>query len=347
MSDTKKIVFIFLVLTVMQPCFSEAERGSVPIQSFTHIAMATTFKAIVYGEDTDTDPESLRDAAQAAFQAVDALENRISNWKPGSYTSLVNKSAAKKPLKVSVDLIELLEVSRRIYNNSSGAFDVTVNPLLVFWREQEKLGIFPEPEKVKPILDHVGLNHVLVDNVANTVFFEKPGMSLDFGGIAKGLALDRMSVVLEEHGVHTALLNAGTSTLLAMGQPKDEAGWTVSINSPYNNGLDNSIANVVICNESLSTSSNAERFFDVGGKRCSHIIDPRNGMPVGGLTSATAICPTGVESDALSTAFFVMGVAEVRSYCEKHPEVRAILLEDGCPDNEAIFVNFNNERSKE
>lgn len=324
-----------------------ADAPSVPVRTINHIAMYTDFKAILYGESPDTDPESLLAAGRAAFSAVDALENRISNWKADSYTALVNKKAANAPVRVSVDLVEILEESRRIYTDTGGAFDVTVGPLIQFWKAQEKRGIFPDPEELKPVLERIGLKYVLVDKVDNTVFFERPGMNLDFGGIAKGLALDRMAVVLAENGVNTALLNAGSSTILGIGHPKEEAGWTISIDSPYNTDIKKSIASVVLCNESLSTSSNAERYLDIDGKRYSHVFNPHSGMPVGGLASATAIAPTGVESDALSTAFFVMGVAGVRAYCNAHPKVRAVLLEDGCQQNEAIFINFPEDKPKE
>lgn len=324
-----------------------ADALSIPVRTINHIAMYTDFKAILYGESPDTDPESLLAAGRAAFSAVDALENRISNWKADSYTTLVNKKAANAPVQVSVDLVEILEESRRIYTDTGGAFDVTVGPLIQFWKAREKQGLFPDPEELKPVLEQIGLKYVLVDKLDNTVFFERPGMNLDFGGIAKGLALDRMAVVLAENGVNTALLNAGSSTILALGRPPDEAGWTISIDSPYNTDINKSIASVVLCNESLSTSSNAERYLDIDGKRYSHIFDPHSGMPVGGFASATAIAPTGVESDALSTAFFVMGVAGVRAYCDAHPKIRAVLLEDGCRENEAIFINFADDKPKE
>ncbi len=340
--------FIKMFLTLALVCsawVSLAEKP--PVRALHHVAMATDFEAILYGETSQTDPEALLSSGRAAFEAVDILEKHISNWKADSYTSLANRLAAKGPVKVSVDLIEILEEARNVYRATDGAFDVTVNPLIQFWKAREKSGIFPAPEDVKPVLNQIGLKYVLVDKQANTVFFKRQGISLDFGGIAKGLALDRMANVLAEQGVKAALLNAGTSTIVALGAPPEDTGWTVAIRSPYNKDADADIAKVKISNESLSTSSNTERYLEIGGKRYSHILDPHTGMPASGLASATVIAPTGVESDALSTAFFVMGVDGARAYCTAHPKVRAILIQDLCERSEPIYINFQDDMQKE
>lgn len=334
----------FLLVSSSAPIQAQLEKP--PVRSIRHVAMHTDFEIILFGKDAKTDPEALLDAGRTAFEAVDALENRISNWKADSYTSLVNKKAVEGPVKVSTDLIEILENARTVHRDTGGAFDVTVGPLIQFWKTQEKQGTFPKPEEVKPVLERIGLNYVIVDKRAETVFFERSGLSLDFGGIAKGLALDRMAVVLAENGVKTALLNAGTSSLVALGAPPGEVGWTVTIDSPYNTESAEPIATLQICDESLSTSSNARRYLDIGGKHYSHIFDPKTGMPASGIASATAIAPTGVESDALSTAFFVMGVEGVRAYCAAHPKVRAILFEDRCDKTEAIFINFSDVQKR-
>lgn len=338
-----KLIFPSVFMTFL---FS-AQSEQPPLRVLRHVAMATEFEAILYGETCDTDPESLLSAGRAAFDAVDALENRISSWKSDSYTSLVNRRASQSPVEVSVDLLEILEDAKKIHVDTGGTFDVTVGPLIQFWKSREKLGIFPNHEEVKPVLQTVGLKQVLVDKQAHTIQFKRPGMNLDFGGIAKGLAVDRMANILIENGVKTARLNAGTSTILALGAPPEDSGWTVDILSPYNDGQGEPVATVKICNEALSTSANTIRYLRIDGKCYSHIFNPHTGMPVTGISSATAIAPTGVESDALSTAFFVMGVEKVRAYCSAHPSVRAILLKDLDESSEPIFINFSPELNKE
>ena len=154
--------------------------------------------------------------------------------------------------------------------------------------------------------------------------FSISGMLLDFGGIGKGLALDVAAEVIKNYGVSSAILHAGTSTVLAIGTPPGASGWTVRIRNPYNTS--EYIDEVCLKDESLSTSASYEKWFELDGKKYCHIVDPRTGLPVEGMVSATAIVSSGTLSDALSTEFFVMGAEETQKYCKEHPDVRAILV---------------------
>lgn len=338
----EKILFIILVVFVS--FFSELaysstaiENPTVPLKFMRHGAMATEFEIVLYGKDETTDPEYLLEVCREAFAAVDALEKKVSTWRSDSYATLINRQAFEKPVPVSSDVIEIIEVSRYFFRETQGAFDITVGPLLDFWKERSHTGIWPTDQDLESILAKIGLNYVVVDSTKNTVLFQRPGMRLDFGGIAKGMALDRMAEILREKDILNARLGAGGSTYVVLGSPPGQTGWNIDVNSPYNKSCDAPIASVKIYNESLSTSSNAERYYEIGGKRYSHIINPKTGMPACGVASATVIAPTGIETDALSTAFFVLGVEGVRKYCETHPQVRAILLTD---TDETVFVNF-------
>ncbi len=341
------LLLVFLAVLFPMKTGNSAE-GKPPLRVMRHIAMAAELEFILYGADATTEPEALLAAGRDAFAAVDALEQRISRWQPSSQTSLINRGAAERPVTVGSDLIEILLRARHFYETTDGVFDVTVGPLLSLWGFYRELSALPDEAVVKQTLQKVGLNHVKLDIKARTVFFERPGMYLDFGGIGKGLALDRAAVVLREQGVQSARLSIGTSTLVALGAPPDAAGWTVDLRSPYNSNDDAHFATVNIRDESLSTSSGAERYVELDGKRYSHILDPRTGMPArSDVISATAIAPTGVESDALSTAFFVMGLEATRAYCKQHPHVRAILLIESGDAPETVYVNISNEMIKE
>ena len=304
-----------------------------------HQAMGTELVVLLYPPSPDMYTEEVRYITGRAFDAIDGLERRISIWLPQSYTARLNARAAQEPVETSQELLQLLVDAKRIHRDTAGAFDVTVGPLLKLWGFYKKQGHLPGGEELKGALEKVGLDRVKLDLPAGTVQFEREGMRLDFGGIGKGLALDYAAEVLRQQGVKSALLHAGTSTVVAMGAPPGEPGWTVRIRSPYNKTrayLDE----VRISDESLSTSSGAERFFEIEGKKYCHIFDPRTGKPVEGVLSATAIAPTGLESDALSTAFFVMGKEETEAYCKARPETRAIvvILEDGEP--KPVRINF-------
>lgn len=171
----------------------------------------------------------------------------------------------------------------------------------------------------------MGLDKVVIDPDAQTVHFKVPGMRLDFGGIGKGLALDYAANVLRANGVTSAVVHSGTSSVVAIGTPPGQRGWTVRVRNPYD-GEGEYIAEVQLTNESLATSSATENFLELDGKVYGHIFDPRTGWPVSGVLSATVIGPGGMRTDALSTAFFVLGEAEVREFCAAHPGYRAVLV---------------------
>ncbi|MCC6145116.1 MAG: FAD:protein FMN transferase, partial [Candidatus Hydrogenedentes bacterium] len=307
-----------------------------------HEAMATDFHFYMYGSAERLDETHLAMAGEAAFQVIDAIESEISSWRESSDTSLVNRNASIEAVPVGDYLWEVLEASRTAYDETGGAFDITVGPLLDLWRGAKKLGGWPAENELKQALAHVGLNHVAM--VDHTVRFEMPGMRLDFGGIGKGYALDKAAEVLRDRGVSQARIHGGTSTVLALGAPNGADGWTVEIPNPYNR-TNEYIDEVVIRDEALSTSAPSEAYLNDTGRKYGHIYDPRTGMPAEEVVSATAITPSGTMSDALSTAFFVLGITGTEAYCKAHPETRAILILAQNGDLQPMRINFDAKES--
>lgn len=307
--------------------------------TFTHAAMGTEFSFTLYSRPGDDGTSAIAQIADEAFAAIDALESRLSSWIPTSQTSYLNNRAAHESVRVAPDIRDLLVYVKEVHTETQGAFDVTVGPLIEAWGFYKGEGRLPTDDELEDILSLVGMDKVEVDAKGRTVRFAAEGVRLDFGGIGKGLALDHAAEVLGGYGVTSAVLHAGTSTVLAIGTPPNESGWTVRVRDPYNN--DRYIDQVILKDESLSTSGSYERFFELDGKKYCHIFDPRTGEPVEGILSATVVAKTGTESDALSTALFVLGVEGAREYCQAHAETRVIMApasEDGEP--QGIRINF-------
>lgn len=296
---------------------AEPGGGAVTV---THRAMATEFAITVYARPENGSTAPVERIAEKAFEAVDDLERRISSWLPESQTTRLNRRGHEGPVRVSHDLFELITFAKRVYEDTDGAFDITVGPLLEAWGLRKGRGAGDPAEA----LAYVGMDKVRLDPASQTVAFDREGIRLDLGGIGKGLALDQAARVLKEHGVETALLHAGTSTVLAMGAPPGEAGWTVHIRHPIREG--DTIDSVVLRDESLSTSGCYGPAPDVEGGPPCDVVDPRTGEPVKGILSATALGKTAMETDALSTAFLVMGPHGTRRYCRQAHGVRAILV---------------------
>ena len=317
----------------------EMEEVEGTFHRFSHRAMATEFTISVYTPDVDRRREDFERVVREAFDVIDDIEARLSRYRPDSQVSYINNRAAQEPVQVSADILDLFDVVQDVHRQSKGAFDPTVGPLLKVWGFYRQTGTLPTQEALDDALTLVGLNKVVIDRENRTVSFLTKGMMLDFGGVAKGFALDQASRVLRRHGVDTAALDAGTSTVVVLGAPPGRAGWTVRLRHPYN--TERYIATVVLSDVSFSSSGLGERFVEIEGKRYGHIFDPRSGLPVDGKATAAALAPTGALSDALSTAFFVMGIEDVKAYCRSHPEVRSIIVpasESGDP--EPVWINF-------
>ena len=160
----------------------------------------------------------------------------------------------------------------------------------------------------------LGADRLILDDHNSTVRFDRLGVRIDLGGIAKGWAVDGAAAILRKRGITSALISAGSSTLYAIGTPPGEAAWTIGIRDARISGEDdaaaspeNILAVVELRDMSMSTSSSSERFFSIRGQRYSHVLDPRTGMPAAAMSSATVVAPSATESDALSTAVFVQG----------------------------------------
>ena len=305
----------------------------------THTAMGTEFEFTIFARPGDANTDAVTAIADEAFQAIDDLERRISSWVSDSQTTYINNHAAEGPVRAGADLLELIQSAKDIHEKTAGAFDCTVGPVMKLYGFYDgKIGS-PDGGELERVRLLVGMDKVFVDRHAGTVSFAREGMALDFGAIGKGLALDHAVEILRRRGVEHALLHAGTSTVFALG----DSGWKVRVRHPYNGR--EPIASVVLRNESLSTSGCYGEHVEVETAQICNVIDPRTAVPVEATLSATAIAATATETDALSTAFLVLGLDETRRYCEENPGVRAIVV----PATEssepyARWIAFNEQR---
>ncbi len=291
--------------------------------TLTHPAMGSEFSITAY-------PPEGRSAADLAplleevFAAIDTLEAQISSWREDSQTTYVNNHAADAAVPVSAEFLDVLLAAKDVYERTDGAFDCTVGPLAQLYGLYEAREDMPDAAAIEAARRRVGMDKVLIDAEAGTVAFAEPGVRLDFGGIGKGAALDRAVAMLKARGVRRALLHAGTSSVYALGAPPDAPGWTVRIRHPYN--AESHVATAILRDESLSTSGCYGDLPEAGGTRICNIFDPRTGRPKHGILSASAIAPSATETDALSTAFLVMGVEGTAAFCQAAEGVRAVLV---------------------
>lgn len=299
--------------------------------------MATTFEIVLIGDDRDF----LSAAGNEALDEVERLEEQLSVYVPTSEVLWLNERAAFEPVRVEPRLFDLLQCATRIGAETQGAFDVTAGPLVKAWGFYRQQGVVPSAETIAQTLEHVGMRHVILDEGDSTVRFDCGGVEINLGSIGKGYAVDRAAAVLRNLGVEAALIHGGYSTIYALGAPPDSDGWIIGVRHPLDE--EQHISTVTLRDQALSTSGSYEQFFEVDGKRYSHILDPRTGIPAQGMLSSTVIASSATESDALSTAFFVLGEEGARAYCAKHPTVSAVLVPETLAGEDVEVVVVSGE----
>lgn len=284
------IVFAVLPALAADRLFSES-----------HEAMGTKFTIYLYAPDQATAIA----AFNASFDEIDRLEEELSNYRDTSELSRINREAGLHDVTTDPEVFTFLQTSLNFWRRSDGAFDITVGPLMRAWGFFRGQGRYPTGDQLAEARGRVGWQHVKLDSATRTVRFDQKGIELDPGGIGKGFAVDRVVVILRDAGIAAALIDAGGSTLYALGAPPGKSGWTVRVPNPANKHV--TLSSVSLRDTSLSTSGNYEKFFRLAGHVYCHIMDPRSGEPVQGMLQTSVIAPDATTTDALSTSIFVLG----------------------------------------
>jgi thiamine biosynthesis lipoprotein len=293
-------------------------------------AMGATFTIALYGTD-GVPMEAAVDAALAEAQRLDAL---LSNYRPESEWSMVNRTAAVRPVKVSAELFRLLSACLDYSRESEGAFDITVGPLMKIWGFYKSSGHLAPKSELQAALSKIGYRHIHLDAAAQTISFDSRGVEMDPGGIGKGYAVDRMVDILKERGFERALVAGSDSSIYGLGAPPEEPqGWEVNIRDPKNSRR--AVASVYLKDMSMSTSGSYEKFFQAEGRTYSHIMDPRTGYPAQGTVSVSVIAPRTIDSEAWAKPYFVNG----RQWTAAHkPESFRVFVCEDAKDTACAWV---------
>ena len=257
-------------------------------------AMGTLARITLYAPN----PESAREAFKAAFARIHELDEALSDYKPESELNRLCRQPPGKPVPLSADLFLVLDHAQRLAEQTGGAFDVTLGPLIRLWRQARKDRRFPDDGEIVAAQRRTGYRHLTLDARARTATLAIAGMQLDLGGIAKGYAADSALQVLRGLGVTRALV--ALSGDLALGDPPPgQQGWRIGIGAASNVR--------VLRNVCVSTSGDSEQFVEIGGVRYSHILDPATGIGLRHRSMVTVIAPDGLTADSLDTAISVAG----------------------------------------
>lgn len=277
---------------------------------FSHQAMATVFEVFIQHDD----PGYASKAARAAFEEVDRLESLLSRYIPNSDISRIAELKKGRSVVVSPETMDCLQTARRIYEQTGGAFDVTVGGLVELWKE----GTDVSEETIRQRKRSVGMDLLQLNPEEMMVTAGADAIAADLGGVGKGYAVEQMARVLRDWKIEKALIHAGASSVLALDPPAGRAGWKVRLSDPRR--PQEEIRMLEMENEALSSS---------GLRRGSDMIQPVTGRPVRDKAAVWVKGEDPAVCDGLSTAFMVMGLEDIERFSRSHPKIGILVLPGG------------------
>jgi len=290
----RTIILALITLVLGFSMWNRSQNGKFVRQE--NQLLGTVVSVTFYGNQSKA-----KAASDEIFEELYRINEAINIFNPQSEISKLNRTAAQKPFVCSDLLWAFMVEARRGYDLTEGRFDVSVAPLMNLWGLHKKQNHWPSKELVKETLSRVGLNKVKFDDQKQSVKFTVKGMKLDFGGLVKGMALDRCRQIMKKHGIEVGLANLGGNIYCTPKAPEGRASFLVGIKNP-SAGLSDTIK-VNGC--FVATSGDYERFTTIEGRRVSHIINPLTGYPVEGVASVSVVTQEGVNSDLFSTSLFI------------------------------------------
>ena len=268
-------------------------------------------------------------------QALMEVDNSLSPYNPNSIITRINHN---EDTVLNEHFTHVFTLAEKISQETDGAFDITVAPLVNAWGFGFKHSIDIEPNVIDSLKSFVGYQKVRLEN--GKVVKDDKRVMLDCSAIAKGYGVDRVARLLDQKGVQHYMVDIGGEVVVKGKNPRMKT-WRIGINKPIEDSLsiNQELQTILeVTGVGMATSGNYRKFYYKDGKRYAHTIDPREGIPVQhNILSATVIAPDCTTADAYATAFMVMGLEQAKTFCEEHPELNAYLICDGEGDGYEIY----------
>jgi FAD:protein FMN transferase len=331
---------VFAVLVGTSGISRGSARGSVAPElrrfSRTEHLMGVNFRIDLYAR---SEMDAGR-AFKAAFSRIADLEQCLSNYRADSELSqLCSHATRNKSIKVSDELWEVLISARRISQLSNGAFDVTIGRVTKLWRRARRQKELPTQQRLREEMQLVGFEKLILNPIDQSVTIRTPGLLIDLGAIGKGYAADEAMRILEGLGITRAVVNASGDVRFGAAPP-NSTGWPTGIGALSDTGPP-----ILLRPQShgaVATSGDAFQFMEINGKRYSHILDPRTGMPVQVRSSVSVWAATGMAADALASAVSVLGPRRGLRLVRKLPDVETLVIWDRDGDGKGAMFHTRN-----
>ena len=293
--------------------------------------MGNRFEITVVGNDLLWSDERIADAVEE----IKRIEKLFTTFDESSQTNLINRNAGITPVKVDKEVYDLVERSKKISTLTQGAFDITYGSIdKRLWNFDKTMTSLPDPQTAKQLVRLINYRNVILDEKNCSVFLKEKGMRIGFGGIGKGYAAEKAKFLLQQKGVKNGIINAA-GDLTAWGHQPNGKPWTIGIADPDTKRQ--AFSFLEITNTSIATSGNYEKFILIDGKKYSHTIDPKTGLPVRGIKSVTIICPNAEIADAMATPVMIMGIKTGLDMLNQMKGIAGIIIDD----NDKIYTTKN------
>lgn len=261
-----------------------------------------------------------------AVAEIQRIEKLLTTFSPDSHTSLINQNAGIAPVKVDAEVTALIQRSLMISQITQGAFDISYGSIdKSLWNFDSTMQSLPTREDALKMVYLIDYKNIITDTVNNTVFLKNKGMRIGFGGIGKGYAAEMAKKLLMGKGITSGIINA-SGDLTAWGMQPSGKPWRIGISDP--NDARTIFSYLDISGKAVATSGNYEKYVIINGKKYSHTIDPKTGLPITGIKSVTVIGPNAEFADALATPIAVMGIIAGLNLVNQLPGMHCILIDD-------------------
>lgn len=270
-----------------------------------------------------------------AIEEIRRIERLLTTYKEDSQTNLINENAGIKAVKVDLEVFNLIERCIGISRITQGAFDISYGSIdKSLWNFDKAMTQLPDAETALKMVHLIDYRNIILDPEHTTVFLKEKGMRIGFGGIGKGYAAEMAKQVLLKNNVQSGIINA-SGDLSAWGLQPDGRKWTIGVADP--NSPNAAFSYMEISNKAVATSGNYEKFVNINGKKYSHTIDPKTGLPITGIKSVTIISGNAEFADAMATPIAVMGIKAGLFLIDQIADLYCIIIDD----NNKIYTSKN------
>jgi thiamine biosynthesis lipoprotein len=293
--------------------------------------MGNRFEISVVSDDVEWANNRINDAVDE----ISRIERLLTTFNESSQTQDINRNAGVKPVKVDEEVFALIERSLKISKLTQGSFDITYGSIdKRLWNFDTSMTSLPDKEIARESVKLINYRNVILDSNDCSVYLKEKGMRIGFGGIGKGYAADRAKYVLQHRGVLSGIVNA-SGDLTAWGRQPNGNEWTIGIADPDKKQSPFSFMNIT--DMSVATSGNYEKYAIINGKKYSHTINPKTGLPVEGIKSVTIITHNAELADAMATPVMVMGIKAGLDLINQIKNIACIIIDD----NDKIYTSDN------